>query len=199
MMSDLEERERSTFAAQDSSAKAASEEESIARKLKEEISRIRAMHANKSNPVTTEKVKKQSGVGETSDTGPSVEEKEKMLKVSWEKGGVGYSAQRLREVFETFGEVKDVVIRKKKGSALIVMATKEAAVAATGTICGDISNPLLVVPLQPAVATFFSSAREPVVSQVNEELVGTGYQAFEDSVLQKLQKAAERQKQNSKQ
>ncbi|XP_076894968.1 uncharacterized protein LOC143547423 [Bidens hawaiensis] len=202
MMSDLEERERSAFAAQDSSAKAASEEESIARKLKEEISRIRAMHANKSNPVTTENVKKQSGVGETSDTGnagPSAEEKEKILKVSWEKGGVDYNAQRLREVFETFGEVKDVVIRKKKGSALIVMATKEAAVAATGVMCGDISNRLLVVPLQPAVANFFSSAREPVVSQANEELAGAGYQAFEDSVLQKLQKAAERQKQNSKQ
>ncbi|KAM0037326.1 hypothetical protein Hdeb2414_s0014g00436801 [Helianthus debilis subsp. tardiflorus] len=68
------------------------------------------------------------------------------------------------------------------------MATKEAAMAATGTMCGDISNPLLVVPLQPAVATSFPMAREPVVPQRNEELVGAGYQAFEDLVLQKLQK-----------
>ncbi|KAM0037323.1 putative DnaJ domain, Chaperone J-domain superfamily [Helianthus debilis subsp. tardiflorus] len=58
MMSDLEERERSAFAAHDASAKATSEEESIARKLKEEISRIRAMHANKSTPTVTANMKK---------------------------------------------------------------------------------------------------------------------------------------------
>ncbi|CAH1422991.1 unnamed protein product [Lactuca virosa] len=123
-----------------------------------------------------------------------------MLKVSWEKGGLEYSAERLRGLFETFGEVKDVVIRssKKKGSALIVMASKEAAVAATGTVCGDLSNPLLVIPLEAAVTNSFPTFREPVKSSngehVNEELVGARYQAFEDSVLQKLQKAAERQK-----
>lgn len=56
---------------------------------------------------------------------------------------------RLREVFEKFGGVEDVVIRstKKKRSALIVMATKDEAVEATRTLCGDLSNPLLVVPL----------------------------------------------------
>ncbi|KAK1419351.1 hypothetical protein QVD17_28517 [Tagetes erecta] len=199
MMSDLEERERSSFAGHDPSAKTTSEEEIIVRKLKEEISRIRAMHASKSTPTAT--MKKENVAGETSSTGPSAAEKETMLKVSWEKGGLDYSAQRLRELFESFGEVKDVVIRslKKKGSALIVMATKEAAVAATGTMCGDISNPLLVVPLQPAVAASFPSAHEPVVGpQLNEDLVGARYQAFEDSVLQKLQKAAERQKQSNK-
>ncbi|KAD3640673.1 hypothetical protein E3N88_29896 [Mikania micrantha] len=200
MMSDLEERERSAFAAHDPSAKAKSEEDSITRKLKEEISRLRAMHANKSTPTSTSSMKKQSGVEETSSPGLSAADKEKMLKVSWEKGGLDYSAQRLRELFGTFGEVKDVVIRslKKKGSALVVMATKEAAVAATGTMCGDLSNPLLVVPLQPAVATSFPTAREPVAPQLNEDLVGARYQAFEDSVLQKLQKAAERQKESNK-
>ncbi|KAK1439233.1 hypothetical protein QVD17_05049 [Tagetes erecta] len=53
MMSDLEERERSAFAAHDRFAKAfkaTSEEENVARKLKEEISKIRAMHANKFPP-----------------------------------------------------------------------------------------------------------------------------------------------------
>ncbi|CAH1423426.1 unnamed protein product [Lactuca virosa] len=134
-------------------------------------------------------------------------DKEKMLKVSWEKGGLEYNEERLRGVFETFGEVEDVVIRssKKKGSALVVMASKEAAVsfsqrktlmekrvAASGSVCGDVSNPLLVIRLQAAVANC-----EPVKSSdgqqhVNEEeVVG---EAFEDSVLQKLQKAAERQK-----
>ncbi|KAK9074799.1 hypothetical protein SSX86_003117 [Deinandra increscens subsp. villosa] len=188
MMSDLEERERSAFASHDSSTKATSEEESIARKLKEEISRICAMHANKSTPTAAATMKKQSGMGETSTSGLSVADKEKMLKVSWEKGGLDYSAQRLTELFETFGEVEYVRIRGKKRSAFIIMATKEAAVAATGTMCGDLSNPLLVVPLQPTVAASFPTAREPVVPQLNEVLGGVGYQAFEDSVLQNLQK-----------
>jgi DnaJ family protein C protein 17 len=46
----------------------------------------------------------------------------------------GYSAERLRELFSKFGEVKDVVIRsnkekKKRGQALVEMATEEAAVS----------------------------------------------------------------------
>ncbi|XP_024988218.1 dnaJ homolog subfamily C member 17 isoform X2 [Cynara cardunculus var. scolymus] len=192
MMSDLEERERTAFA-DDPTARARGEEESIARKLKEEISRIRAMYANKTTG--TSPLEKETVVGRKSSVGggPSATDKEKMLKVSWEKVGLDYSAQTLRELFETFGEVKDVVIRssKKKGSALVVMATKEAAIAATGTVCGDLSNPLLVVPLQPAVTSAFPTAREPVESdgpKLNEDLVGARYQAFEDSVLQKLQK-----------
>ncbi|KAJ9560711.1 hypothetical protein OSB04_005871 [Centaurea solstitialis] len=193
MMSDLEERERNAFA-DDPTARARGEEESIARKLKEEISRIRAMHANKTTSTETRAspLKKETGKSSTGG-GPSATDKEKMLKVSWEKVGLDYSAQRLRELFETFGEVKDVVIRssKKKGSALVVMATKEAAIAATGTVCGDLSNPLLVIPLQPAVSSAFPTARGPVESdglKLNEDLVGARYQAFEDSVLQKLQK-----------
>ncbi|KAI3499307.1 hypothetical protein L1887_35102 [Cichorium endivia] len=206
MMSDLEERERNAFY-QDPTSKAKNEEENIARKLREEINRIRAMHGNKMNKMnemnsttTTEgetSRKKEKEVGEKSSVVDM--DKEKMLKVSWEKGGLDYSAERLRGLFETFGEVKDVVIRssKKKGSALVVMASKEAAISATGTVCGDLSNPLLVIPLQPAVSNVFPTAREPVKSNgqhVNEDLVGARYQAFEDSVLQKLQKAAERQK-----
>ncbi|XP_071716965.1 uncharacterized protein [Rutidosis leptorrhynchoides] len=201
MMSDLEERERSFFT-NNSSAKARSEEDIIARKLKEEINRIRAMHANKMayNTPNVSPLKKESVDGGKSGTGGGVSaaEKETMLKVSWETSGVDYTAQRLRELFETIGSVKDVVIRssKKKRSALIVMATKEAAVAATGTVLGDYSNPLLVIPLQPAGPTDFRTAREPVKPdpQLSADLVGTRYQAFEDSVLQKLQKAAERQK-----
>lgn len=203
MMSDLEERERTAFADDDPTARSRGEEESIARKLKEEISRIRAMHANKTTSTTTgaSPLKKETVGGGKSSVGggPSATDKEKMLKVSWEKVGLDYSAQRLRELFKTFGEVKDVVIRssKKKGSALVVMATKEAAIAATGTVCGDLSNPLLVIPLQPAVTTAFPTARGPVESdgpKLNEDLVGARYQAFEDSVLQKMQKAAQRQK-----
>ncbi|KAM0025775.1 hypothetical protein Hdeb2414_s0021g00578531 [Helianthus debilis subsp. tardiflorus] len=187
MMSDLEERERSAFAANDASAKATSEEESIARKLKEEISRIRAMHANKSTPTVTATMKKQNGVGETSNTGPSAAEKEKMLKVSWEKGGLDYSAQRLRELLRHLVRSKMWLsgVKRKKDQPLWLRLE---------TMCGDISNPLLVVPLQPAVATSFPMAREPVVPQRNEELVGAGYQAFEDSVLTKTSKGRRKTK-----
>jgi len=54
-----------------------------------------------------------------------------VLKVSWEKVGEDYTAEGLRELFSKFGEVDDVVIKssKKKGSALVVMATKDAAVS----------------------------------------------------------------------
>ncbi|KAL6496564.1 hypothetical protein OROGR_029822 [Orobanche gracilis] len=201
--SDLEERERNSFY-QDTTAKAKNEEDSIARQLREEISRIREIHNKTGFNETGEPSKKKqkvggekSGVRDTyTDTGMDTD-KEKTLIVSWGKGGLEYSEKRLRGLFETFGEVNDVMIRKKKGSAFVIMATKEAAVAATGTVCGDVSNPLLVIPLQPSVANAFPSAREPVKSsdeiRLNENLVGSRYQAFEDSVLQKLRKAAERQ------
>ncbi|XP_071734531.1 uncharacterized protein [Rutidosis leptorrhynchoides] len=192
MMDDLEERERSAFAKK----AARSEEEIIAKKLKIEVDRIRAMFGYKmegyTTPTKVSPLKKESVDGEKSSTVGGLE-KETMLKVSWETSGVDYTAQRLRELFEMFGSVKHVVIRSsnKKRLALIVMGTKEEAVAAaTGTVLGDYSNPLLVIPLQP-------TAREPVKSsdtKLSGDLFGTRYQAFEDSVLQKLQKAAERQK-----
>lgn len=56
-----------------------------------------------------------------------------MLKVSWERDLGDYTAVNLRELFESFGGVEDVVIRskgsRKKGSAIIVMSSKDAAVS----------------------------------------------------------------------
>ncbi|KAG8364429.1 hypothetical protein BUALT_Bualt19G0127900 [Buddleja alternifolia] len=197
MMSDLEERERSVFAV-DPTRKAREEEERISRKLKEEIARIRAMHTNKMAASTTPSKKDTAARGKDSlDSGGSGLDKEKMLKVSWEKIGEGYSAQRLREIFEEFGVVEDVVIKssKKKGSALVVMASKDDAVAATGNVLGDLSNPLLVLPLQPASSpAVFRAERDESDGPKLSNLVGAGYQAFEESVLDKLKKAAQRQK-----
>lgn len=189
MMSDLEERERAAFAP-DPAVKARQEEERIARQLKEEIERIRAMLVKKEAPAASsapQREKKQSGGGL---------DKEKVLKVSWEKVGEDYTAERLREIFSEFGAVEDVVIKssKKKGSALVVMANKDAVVAATGSVCGSLSNPLLVLPLQPAVGADFPSAQMTAETNRINNLVGSGYQAYEDSVLQKIQTAAKRQK-----
>ncbi|KAL9811257.1 putative RNA recognition motif domain, DnaJ domain, RNA-binding domain superfamily [Arabidopsis thaliana] len=183
MMSDLEERERSAFSP-NPSARAYDEEERIARKLKEEIDRIRARHA-----------KKKSGF-QTPES--NVDEKRKE-----ERSGAGASVQldkresgRLREVFSEFGEVEDVVIRstKKKCSALIVMATKDGAVAATRTLCGNLSNPLLVVPLQKAAQTDFLTAKKSAEAEPQSNIVGAGLQAYEDAVMQRLLQAAMDQK-----
>lgn len=61
-------------------------------------------------------------------------------------------------------------------------------VAATGSVIGHLANPLLVLPLKPAMAADSSSAPKSVVPDKMSNLVGAGYQAFEDSVLKKLQK-----------
>ncbi|KAE8668983.1 DNAJ heat shock N-terminal domain-containing protein isoform 2 [Hibiscus syriacus] len=200
MMSDLEDRERASFAP-DPAVTAKEEEERIARKLKEEIARIRAMHA----------ASKGAGMGRGSGSGFNQDkvgregnneggasgelDKEKVLKVSWERIGEGYTAEKLRQLFSGFGEVEDIVIKssKKKGSALVVMATKEAAVAATGSVIGDLHNPLLVVPLKPAIVADFLAPRKAEEPDRFSNLVGAGFQAFEDSVLSKLKKAAEKQ------
>lgn len=192
MVSDLEERERAAFAP-DSAAKAKNEEERILRKLREEIERIRATHANKGPPPASSKGQAASEGKDRKSSGGVGLDKEKVLKVSWEMGGPDYTVERLKELFSVFGEVEDVVTRKKR-SALVVMASKDAAVAATRTVCGDLSNPLLVVPLQPVVATDFPSVNKPVEKDLRNDLVGAGYQDFEDSVMKKLQKAAARQK-----
>ncbi|GLT58471.1 hypothetical protein SLA2020_313610 [Shorea laevis] len=188
MTSDLEERERAAFAP-DPTTKAREEEERISRKLKEEIARIRAMHMNKGASADSGLKKDKGGMERNVGGGVGLADKEKMLKVSWEKIGEDYTAEGLRELFSRFGKVEDVVIKnsKKRGSALVVMGSKEAAVAATGSLSGSLSNPLLVVPLQPAVAAEFSSAEKAEEDNRVNKLVGAGYQAYEDAVLKKLQ------------
>ncbi|GLT54950.1 hypothetical protein SLA2020_281080 [Shorea laevis] len=161
MVSDLEERERAAFAS-DSSANEREEEEIIAKKLKEEIARIRAMHANKA----------------ANTASATSRESARVRKDSMGTTGAGVDKEKFQE----------------KGSALVVMATKNAAVAATGSACGHLSNPLLVLPLQPPMATETPSAPRSAEPHRPSNLVGAGYIAFEDSVLMKLQKAAEKQK-----
>lgn len=194
MVSDLESRERAACRPEPKT-KACGEEERIARKLQEEIARIKAMQANKSaGPASSSLKKEDTGVGkQRTGVGGVGLNKEKMLKVSWEKGGLGYTAERLREVFAKFGVVEDVVINRSKSkcSALVVMASKDAAVAATRNLCGDLSNPLLVLPVQPGESP---TAQKREDTEHVSNIVGTGHQAFENSVLEKLKKAAEKQK-----
>ncbi|KAK2411508.1 hypothetical protein P8452_72099 [Trifolium repens] len=191
MVSDLERRERDAFSP-DPAAKGKEEEDRIAKQLKDEIARIRAMHAKKVVPGFDSK-KESGGSGGGGRGGGVVQEK--VLKVSWEKIGEDYSADKLRELFSKFGEVEDVVIKgnKKKGSALVVMATKQGALATIGSVIGHLSNPLLVLPLKPAMPADSWGGSKSVEPEAPSKLVGAGYQAFEDSVLMKLQKAAAKQ------
>lgn len=53
---------------------------------------------------------------------------------------------------------------------------------------GDLSNPLLVLPYQPATAAEVPTVRRSVEAEQLNHLVGAGFQAFEDSVLEKLRK-----------
>ncbi|XP_078448305.1 DNAJ heat shock N-terminal domain-containing protein isoform X2 [Wolffia australiana] len=200
LATDLEERERAGVAGSglDPVEKARREEAEAAARLKEELARFRAaMLAKKKAPPgrpepEKDEVKIEGGVGL---------DKERVLKVTWERSAGEYTDAMLREVFGNFGDVEDVMLRskgtKKKGSALIVMGTKAAAVAAVHSMVGNLSNPLLVLPLLSPVAGLSEGppTRQPEAdSSKLDKLVGRGYQDFEDSVLKKLQKAAERQR-----
>lgn len=124
MMSDLEEREKKA-AFVDPDKKARDDEERIKKKLEEEIARIRAMMEKKPK----EEVRRENAGGGVGGGGVELD-KSKVLKVSWEKTVSDYSSSRLRDMFEEFGDVEDVVIKSsnKKGSALIVMGSKEDVV-----------------------------------------------------------------------
>ncbi|KAF5197044.1 Dnaj-like protein [Thalictrum thalictroides] len=202
MMSDLEERERASFAtSMTPDFKVKREEERIAKLFMEEIERIRAKHGRGSGgvgtPTTTTPLRSEEGKSEGLDG-------EKVLKVSWEGNEDDYSSQKLRDLFKEFGDVEDVVIRstgskrRRTKSALVVMANKDAAVSAMGSVCGDLSNPLLVLPLNKVAPTVSSSPFPPRYVEpevpVASNLVGASYQAKEASILDKLRKAAEKQK-----
>lgn len=53
---------------------------------------------------------------------------------------------------------------------------------------GDLSNPLLVLPLQPVAVTDAPPVQKSDEPDRLNNLIGASYQTFEDSVLQKLQK-----------
>lgn len=177
MMRDLVEKEK----AHEREQKAKSQEEDVQRRLKAEIARITKARGRQfkgpasfdqgesakfdspqqfKGPPSSEQGKSAGARAEVTPQSSGVEASsaERTLKASWTclEGGAGdYSASRLKEIFEEFGVVEDLVVlarkpgkSRKKGAALVVMVTKQAAVTATENVCGDIWNPLLVVPLK---------------------------------------------------
>lgn len=83
-------------------------------------------------------------------------------------------------------------------SFILIKFLSFTQVAALGKVLGSLSNPLLVLPLKPSQTTASPVFSPPVFSGVRDDvetdepklsnLVGAGYQAFEDSVLEKMKK-----------
>lgn len=199
MMADLDERERAAEAP-DPAEIARREEEKAAKKFQQEVARIREMHAKK---VADAAMMRGAAGEESAGTAMGGEglDKERILKVSWERVGEDYSVERLKELFGRFGGVEDVVIRgkgsKKRKSALVVMESKEAMVAATKCMGGVLSNALFVSPLLPNTPNESNSSSTKCTEREAPDfgkLIGAGYQAYEDSILNMLRKAAEKQK-----
>ncbi|KAJ7520161.1 hypothetical protein O6H91_20G070100 [Diphasiastrum complanatum] len=207
MMQDLRAREYAFEMQQ----KERAAEDLAATRLQAEIARIRASQAKNSAgfqsaeayscPPSNPNRAATRGSLEASDI-------DKTIKVSWNsfEGVGGYSATRLREIFEEFGPVEDIVIKQgknqKKGTALLVMGSKNAAVAATQTQCGDLPSPLLVVPAVPLSEAVYNAHQrhQRVIGQQTvqdaglQTLVGSIYRSYEDLTMRKMRQAAERAK-----
>lgn len=78
------------------------------------------------------------------------EQLQRTLKVSWDASAGEYTSEQLRDAFSSHGSVEDVLMRerkkKRKGSALVVLATRCGRAAAC---CR--SMPLLIHRMEPHV------------------------------------------------
>ncbi|KAJ3689775.1 hypothetical protein LUZ61_018939 [Rhynchospora tenuis] len=195
MAADLEERERAAERGEDLGADELEKrrEKSVAKELKRELDDFLNRNVRRSEPAAGS-ASASTSRGEKHDSSEEKSNKERILKVSWERNLGEYSATRLREIFQKFGEVEDVVIRtkksKSKGTALVVMSSRDAVMAATRSMCGDVSNPLLVLPLQTSSdgpdgfsVPFAEANDEPRINKI----VGAGFSDYEASILKKLQ------------
>ncbi|XP_028550610.1 dnaJ homolog subfamily C member 17-like [Dendrobium catenatum] len=193
MATDLEQRERTV--AVDPAEEVRRKEKMKADELKREIAEFKARRMKKAFEPQNRKENVEGGKKDSSL------DKGRMLKVIWETSAGDYSAAKLREIFERFGIVEDVVIRtnsvKKKASAIIVMASKGATVRAIQSMSGGTTNPLLVLPLEPIAPSFSSSSSTNQNESMGPEfnnVVGAGFQNYEEFVMKKLQEAYEKNK-----
>ena len=128
------------------------------------------------------------------------------IKVVWRRDGDAdedsYTAKGLRETYERFGTVEDVVMRegkKKKGSALVVFASLDACARAAVAACGRASNPLIstraAVPPARTSGGEEQSARTTTAETTAKAKPAQAHAAnidFESAVLERLKRAQER-------
>ncbi|QDZ22570.1 DnaJ-like protein [Chloropicon primus] len=179
MVRELEERERGSLREKDEAEKAADQLERELNRLREKMSGRQGGQAPPREEATTSSHHELVSAGE----------KKRSLKVSWRKtaSGSDYTVADLREIFGKFGSsVEDVVVRDKgtKGAAIVVLESLDSCKRALATVCGEISNPLLVVPL---VKDAGDGPQKPKAPEEAPKGLGT---SFENDVLAKLRAAA---------
>jgi DnaJ family protein C protein 17 len=133
-------------------------------------------------------------------------ERRRSLKASWTKSNQGkdYTVAQLKRLFEQFGPVQDVVVKDKptKGTAIVVMKDPESLPKALSSVCGDLSNPLLVTPLSKDAEgvlltdddTGGKGEEPPPGKNQNQKNTSHLSASFENDVLAKLRAAAKRKR-----
>eukprot|EP00798_Chlamydomonas_sp_ICE-L_P004994 gene4994-34778_t len=138
-------------------------EEDVARaRLKVELERLRKsaeqeemQHRQHAAQVTAAVNAARQGASST-PSDETMSQLHRTLKVQWDPESREYLPDELRDIFSVFGKVDDVILRdrkkkKHKASALVLMAEATAAGQAAVSVCGELSNPLLVNQLRPSV------------------------------------------------
>ncbi|TVU48467.1 hypothetical protein EJB05_08105 [Eragrostis curvula] len=196
-VNDLEERERAAAAGQplDPAEASKREDKRKAADVKRELDEFFAAKqaAASGTASTSTHGDKKDG---TAQDGVKTD-KSKILKVSWDGRPDYYTAAKLEEFFQKFGKVEDVVIKtrksRSKGSAIVVMGSKEAAQSAVKDhyIYNDSLVPLTVAPVQE-LGGFPARPAQSYESKSSSNIDGAGFSDLEASVFRKLQEAQKR-------
>ena len=167
---ELEAREKS-------SRDSKTEELDQALKLAQEIERLRregCKQLEKENEELQRQIREQTGPSVETKSG---EEDETRVKVGWKNAPSTVDADRVRRLFERFGQINEFIVSSKGKSALIVYKDPAAIISMS-------SSPLI------AGFTIEIIGRLPVGAHVNRQ--AKRGDEYEQMVLQKLmQKAAE--------
>jgi len=196
----IEELERREGAAKGGDAWATSERAARER-LRAELERLKTQRERESKRTAGDGDRDVWGESRASASADVPEHMYRSLKAVWRRddddAASTYSAKRLREIFETFGAVEDVVLRegkKKKGSALVVFASREACVAASRAASGDWSNPLVVAraAIPPASSVELAAAAKEAAPSEKSARPSAANKDFESLVLERMKRAQER-------
>jgi len=187
---DLEARERAA-------REGVEQELDSAVKLAQEIERIRkqgSLLLEKENEIIRKQIEKEKMASMTTGCMVSNEtndSKETRVKVSWKKG-TSVDMNKVRSLFERFGQIQDFIVSSKGTSVLIVYPDAASAVKAH-------SSPLVsgftITILDPLPLNVFQQVLDKRCSSPSSSLVDnkptTGY---EESVLEKMRRKAREKK-----
>jgi len=162
MREDLEKREKQA-------ATEHNEVEQAKMRLQAELERLRKQNATKRKQANSAEHEASAA---DRPAGPADPQLAKTLKVTWVRACGNYTVEQLKAAFSDFGVIEDVVLRdgkKKKGVALVVFETPEAAELAADMPCGDFSNPLDVYRLGTGHETVMNHPQTPATTSTPAE------------------------------